>query len=191
MSRAALGGAIRHQSLTSANYMMTNAGSSGSGTGWGQGAQVDKSGNGNMTALGTSSTFTTNYTGILNQNGDDAVAYVWRGIEGFSKFGGYTGNANADGTFVYTGFSPAYVIIKRRDGVESFFAMDNKRIGFNVVEDIQQLNGSGADDTTNYDALDFLSNGFKLRLSDAGFNGSEQYIYMAWAENPFKYATAR
>jgi hypothetical protein len=191
MSRSALGGAIRHQSLTSANYMMTNAGSSGSGTGWGNSAQVDKSGNGNMTALGTSSTFTTNYTGILNQNGDDAVAYVWRGIEGFSKFGGYTGNGNADGPFVYTGFSPAYVIIKRRDGVESFFAMDNKRIGFNVVEDIQQLNGSGADDTTNYDALDFLSNGFKLRLSDAGFNGSEQYTYMAWAENPFQYATAR
>ena len=191
MSRSAIGGAIRHQSLTSANYMITNAASSGSGTGWGNSGQVDKSGNGNMTALGTSSTFTTNYTGILNQNGDDAVAYVWRGIEGFSKFGGYTGNANADGTFVYTGFSPAYVIIKRRDGVESFFAMDNKRIGFNVVEDIQQLNGSGADDTTNYDALDFLSNGFKLRLSDAGFNGSEQYIYMAWAENPFKYATAR
>ena len=191
MSRSAIGGAIRHQSLTSANYMMTNAASSGAGTGWGSGAQVDKSGNGNMTALGTSSTFTTNYTGILNQNGDDAVAYVWRGIEGFSKFGGYTGNGNADGPFVYTGFSPAYVIIKRRDGVESFFAMDNKRIGFNVVEDIQQLNGSGADDTTNYDALDFLSNGFKLRLSDAGFNGSEQYIYMAWAENPFKYATAR
>jgi len=191
MSRSAIGGAIRHQSLTSANYMMTNAGSSGSGTGWGQGAQVDKSGNGNMTALGTSSTFTTNYTGILNQNGDDAVAYVWRGIEGFSKFGGYTGNANADGTFVYTGFSPAYVIIKRRDGVESYFSMDNKRIGTNVVENVFQLNGAGAEYTTDYDALDFLSNGFKLRLSDAGFNGSEQYTYMAWAENPFKYATAR
>ena len=191
MSRSALGGAIRHQSLTSANYMMTNAGSSGGGTGWGNSAQIDKSGNGNMTALGTSSTFTTNYTGILNQNGDDAVAYVWRGIEGFSKFGGYTGNANADGTFVYTGFSPAYVIIKRRDGAESYFAMDNKRVGYNVVERVMQLNGGNPESTTDYDALDFLSNGFKLRLSDAGFNGSEQYIYMAWAENPFKYATAR
>ena len=191
MSRSAIGGAIRHQSLTSANYMMTNAGSSGAGTGWGSGAQVDKSGNGNMTALGTSSTFTTNYTGILNQNGDDAVAYVWRGIEGFSKFGGYTGNGNADGTFVYTGFSPAYVIIKRRDGTESYFAMDNKRVGYNVVERVMQLNGGNPESTTDYDALDFLSNGFKLRLSDAGFNGSEQYIYMAWAENPFKYATAR
>tara|TARA_R110002074_G_scaffold392171_3_gene577489 strand:- start:560 stop:3031 length:2472 start_codon:yes stop_codon:yes gene_type:complete len=191
MSRSALGGAIRHQSLTSANYMMTNAASSGAGTGWGSGAQVDKSGNGNMTALGTSSTFTTNYTGILNQNGDDAVAYVWRGIEGFSKFGGYTGNANADGTFVYTGFSPAYVIIKRRDGTESYFAMDNKRVGYNVVERVMQLNGGNPESTTDYDALDFLSNGFKLRLSDAGFNGSEQYTYMAWAENPFKYATAR
>jgi hypothetical protein len=191
MSRSAIGGAIRHQSLTSANYMMTNAASSGAGTGWGSGAQVDKSGNGNMTALGTSSTFTTNYTGILNQNGDDAVAYVWRGIEGFSKFGGYTGNANADGTFVYTGFSPAYVIIKRRDGTESYFAMDNKRVGYNVVERVMQLNGGNPESTTDYDALDFLSNGFKLRLSDAGFNGSEQYIYMAWAENPFKYATAR
>ena len=191
MSRSAIGGAIRHQSLTSANYMITNAASSGSGTGWGNSGQVDKSGNGNMTALGTSSTFTTNYTGILNQNGDDAVAYVWRGIEGFSKFGGYTGNGNADGPFVYTGFSPAYVIIKRRDGTESYFAMDNKRVGYNVVERVMQLNGGNPESTTDYDALDFLSNGFKLRLSDAGFNGSEQYIYMAWAENPFKYATAR
>ena len=119
------------------------------------------------------------------------ILYSFANIEGYCKTGVYTGNANSDGAFVYTGFSPAWLMIKRANGAESFFAMDNKRSTYNVVENIMQLNGPNGESTTDYDALDFLSNGFKLRLSDAGFNGSEQYTYMAWAENPFQYATAR
>jgi hypothetical protein len=69
--------------------------------------------------------------------------------------------------------------------------MDDKRDTYNVVEGVMQLNGGNPESTADYDVGDFLSNGFKLRISGVGFNGAEQYIYMAFAENPFKYATAR
>ena len=190
-SGAALGGGIRHKNLTNANYIMTNANSGGASSGWGQGAQINKSNNGNMTALGTSSTFTTNYTSLLNENNYTYVTYVWKGIEGFSSFGTYKGNGNADGTFVYTGFSPAYIIIKRRDAVESYMAVDNKRDPYNIVESVFQLNGDGGEYTTDYDVCDFLSNGFKIRNYDTPMNQATTYVYLAFAENPFKYATAR
>jgi hypothetical protein len=119
------------------------------------------------------------------------ILYSFANIEGYCKTGVYTGNANSDGAFVYTGFSPAWLMIKRANGAESFFAMDNKRSTYNVVENIMQLNGPNGESTTDYDALDFLSNGFKLRLSGVGFNGAEKYLYIAFAENPFQYATAR
>ena len=149
-------------------------------------------GNGNMTALGTSSTFTTNYTGVLNVNGDTYVAYVWRGIEGLSKFGSYEGNGNADGPFVYTGFRPAIVINKRIDGNGSYLIHDNSRNTFNVTDKIIAANDGGAEFSGSNDKIDMLSNGFKMRSSNAGINGNgNDYIYMAWAHNPFKYATAR
>ena len=188
------GGAIRHQNLTSANYIMSNNStmSGSSGDGWGTSAQGDKSGNGNMTALGTSTTFTTNYTGVLNVNGDTYVAYVWRGIEGLSKFGSYEGNGNADGPFVYTGFRPAIVINKRIDGNGSYLIHDNSRNTFNVTDKIIAANDGGAEFSGSNDKIDMLSNGFKMRSSNAGINGNgNDYIYMAWAHNPFKYATAR
>ena len=193
------GGAIRHQNLTSANYIMSNNNtmSGSSGDGWGTSAQGDKSGNGNMTALGTSSTFTTNYTGLLNENGNTYVAYVWRGIEGLSKFGSYEGNGSGtDGPFIHTGFKPALVIIKNADSNASFFLQDNARDLYNPTYHVLKPNVGNAEDayTDGTDYNDFLSNGFKVaRGGDAAnFNTNDKtYIYMAWAHNPFKYATAR
>jgi hypothetical protein len=193
------GGCIRHQGLTSANYIISNNNtmSGSSGDGWGKSAQGDKSGNGNMTALGTSSTFTTNYTGVLNVNGDTYVAYVWRGIEGLSKFGSYEGNGSGtDGPFIYTGFRPALVIIKNADSNASFFLQDNARDLYNPTYHVLKPNVGNAEEahTDGTDYNDFLSNGFKVaRGGDAAnFNTNDKtYIYMAWAHNPFKYATAR
>ena len=199
MRRTGAGGAIRHKDLTDANYIISNNDtmSGSSGTGWGKSAQGSKSGNGNMTALGTSSTFTTNYTGLLNENGATYVAYVWRGIEGFSKFGSYEGNGSGtDGPFIYTGFRPALVIIKNADANASFFLQDNARDPYNPVYHVLKPNVTNAEEayTDGTDYNDFLSNGFKVaRGGDAAnFNvNNNTYIYMAWAENPFKYATSR
>ena len=199
MRRTGAGGAIRHKDLTDANYIMSNQNtmSGSSGTGWGTSAQGSKSGNGNMTALGTSSTFTTNYTGLLNENGATYVAYVWRGIEGFSKFGSYEGNGDgSDGPFIYTGFRPALVIIKNADANASFFLQDNTRDPFNPVYHVLKPNVSNAEEayTDGTDYNDFLSNGFKVARGGNAQNfntNNNTYIYMAWAENPFKYATAR
>jgi hypothetical protein len=199
MRRTGAGGAIRHKDLTDANYIISNNDtmSGSSGTGWGKSAQGSKSNNGNMTALGTSSTFTTNYTGLLNENGSTYVAYVWKGIEGFSKFGSYEGNGSGtDGPFIYTGFRPALVIIKNADANTSFFLQDNARDPFNPVYHVLKPQNANAEEayTDGTDYNDFLSNGFKVaRGGNAqNFNTSNNtYIYMAWAENPFKYATSR
>ena len=193
MRRTGAGGAIRHKDLTDANYIMSNQDtmSGGSGTGWGTSGEGSKSGNGNMTALGTSSTFTTNYTGLLNENGNTYVTYVWRGIEGFSKFGSYVANGSStDNAFVYLGFRPAIIITKGTRYGDGYNIHDNATSPFNLADTVLQPNTSSAE-LSNYN-IDMLSNGFKVRDGDGdlGSNGVK-YIYMAWAENPFKYATAR
>ena len=120
----------------------------------------------------------------LNNSGTNYIAYCFAEKKGFSKFGSYTGNGNVDGTFVYTGFKPAFVMIKVTNGVDNWFIFDNRRStsGGNVVDDYLYPNLSNAEGGT--DILDFLSNGFKLRTTDGGQNGSSNYIYMAFAENP-------
>ena len=130
-------------------------------------------------------------SGFSNTASRDYIMYNFANIEGYCKTGIYTGNASTAGVFVNTGFRPAWLMIKRANGVESWFVMDDKRDTYNVVEGVMQLNGGNPESTADYDVGDFLSNGFKLRISGVGFNGAEQYIYMAFAENPFKYATAR
>ena len=117
-------------------------------------------------------------------SGDAMVAYIWAEKKGYSKFGSYTGNGNTDGTFIYLGFRPAWIMIKRTDGTNSWVIYDNKREGFNVDNDALQANGNNAEGTS--DDLDILSNGFKMRTSGVGENGSgNSYIYMAFAEAPF------
>jgi hypothetical protein len=130
-------------------------------------------------------------TGFDNCTGN-MVAYCFAEVAGYSKFGFYTGNGSSDGVFVFTGMRPAYIMIKSTDA-NGWIVMDSKRNTYNIANTILQPNTSGADstDSTNY-AVDFLSNGFKLRNSASYFNGSGvTLIYAAFAENPFKYSLAR
>jgi hypothetical protein len=117
------------------------------------------------------------------------IAYCFAEKKGFSKFGSYTGNGSTDGTFVYTGFKPAFVMAKRTDSTSGWGMYDNKREPFNVMDVRLLANTSGADDTSSDNNLDFLSNGFKWRTA-SGWNASASYIYMAFAENPFVTSTS-
>ena len=113
--------------------------------------------------------------------GNDYIAYCFAEKKSFSKFGSYTGNGNADGTFVYTGFKPAMVIYKRSDGVEGWMIQDNRRPGYNPMGGNLFPNNTNAEST---DArFDFLSNGFKARSANQNTNTST-HIYMAFAEEP-------
>jgi hypothetical protein len=137
----------------------------------------------------TSSVFSIGTADRVNTNGNNYIAYCFSEIKGYSKFGSYTGNGSADGTFVYTGFKPAFLIVKRyNDAGYDWLMYDNKRqVEFNVVDDFLKPNTTDAETTGNANqSLDFLSNGVKFRGSGASSNGSgASYIYMAFAENPF------
>ena len=112
------------------------------------------------------------------------IAYCFADVKGYSKFGSYTGNGNADGPFVYTGFKPAFLIIKQSSSARNWIMMDSKRSTFNVVNTYLKGNSSDAEETTTY--VDFLSGGFKCRDSDTGANASGgTYLYLAFAKSPF------
>jgi hypothetical protein len=137
----------------------------------------------------TSSVFSIGTQGDTNRSANTIIAYCFAEVKGFSKFGSYTGNGSADGTFVYTGFKPAFVITKRTDAGDGWIMFDNKRSPINIVDKNVQANSSAVEVTFGY--LDFLSNGFKLRMTGASANGSgASYIYMAFAENPFVTSTS-
>jgi len=114
------------------------------------------------------------------------IAYCFAEKKGFSKFGSYTGNGSTDGTFVYTGFKPAWVITKRTDSPSDWVILDNKRNSFNVVD--KKLESSNSDADTTQTACDFLSNGIKLKDTTTSYLGTNisggTYIYMAFAESP-------
>ena len=132
----------------------------------------------------TSSVFSVGNGNTTNASSNNMIAYCFSEVKSFSKFGSYVGNGNTDGTFVHTGFKPAWVMIKRTDGTNSWVIYDNKREGYNVDNDALQANGNNAEGTS--DDIDLLSNGFKMRTSGVGENGSaNSYIYMAFAESPF------
>jgi hypothetical protein len=130
----------------------------------------------------TSTLITLGVGGSNNLSSQTYMLYAWTDIQGFSKFGMYEGNGNADGTFVYLGFRPALVIIKSSDSTSSWQMFDNKREGYNVDNDALVAEATTAEVTTDY--IDLLSNGFKVRTtSDPGV--AETYIYAAFAEAPF------
>jgi hypothetical protein len=140
----------------------------------------------------TSSVFSLGTANNTNQSGDSHVAYCFTDIDGFSKAGSYVGNGSSDGTFIYTGFRPAWVVVKRYDSSNNWNSHDNKRGPYNVNDWRLYLNLSSAEDSGGSYGVDFLSNGFKVRTSEAGWNASGgTYIYLAFAEQPFKYANAR
>ena len=120
------------------------------------------------------------------------VAYCFAPIEGYSAFGGYTGNGSTDGPFVYTGFRPAFVITKRTNSTSNWPIHDDKRSPYNVTEATLYANAADAEVNPSTEDVDFLSNGFKMRGTTTARNSSgSSYIYMAFAENPFKNALAR
>jgi hypothetical protein len=136
----------------------------------------------------TSSVFYIGTSGDVNTNSGTYIAYCFADIKGFSKFGSYTGNGSTDGTFVYTGFKPAFLLTKRTDGVDSWVLYDNKRNTFNVEDKYLLPNLSNSEDT--FIMYDFVSNGFKLRTTGSQNTSGWNLIYMAFAENPFVSATA-
>ena len=132
----------------------------------------------------TTSVFTVGDADAVNKNTYTYVTYLWRSVQGFSKIGSYTGNGNADGTFIYTGFRPAWVFIKKTSGSDNWILVDNKRDGYNGSVEPIYINLANAEATA--EPMDLLSNGFKMLRTDGGENASgATYIYMAFAEQPF------
>ena len=139
----------------------------------------------------TSSVFTLGtWSGMNTSTPSTIVAYCFNSVEGYSKFGSYKGNGVADGTFVFTGFRPAWVMTKRSSAARNWIIYDNKRGPFNEVDNFLEADTSNAEDPK--DMIDFTANGFKLRDSDTDVNSSgDTYIYLAFAESPFKNSRAR
>jgi hypothetical protein len=141
----------------------------------------------------TSSVFSVGVNGAnaVNGDGNSIIAYCFAEVKGYSKFSSYIGNGNANGTFVYTGFKPSFVLMKNTaDGGANWQMFDNKRDVDNVANHrlFPSLNNAENSDTNNN--IDIVSNGFKMRTSngDTNANGST-FIYMAFAENPFVTST--
>jgi hypothetical protein len=121
---------------------------------------------------------------------DTFVYYCFTNIEGYIKAGTYVGNANADGTFVYTGFKPAFFMCKPIV-TGNWRIQDIKRSPYNVADETLFPNHSNAEQSNSSDSIDILSNGVKMRASDSDYNQATTFVYLAMAHNPFKYATAR
>ena len=132
----------------------------------------------------TSSVFTIGTGGTPNNSGDNYIAYCFADVKGFSKFGSYVGNGETpNGTFVYTGFKPAFVMGKATSGTENWFMNDNKRLGYNDKNYRLYPNLSNSEATDSN--MEILSNGFKLNTANGNSNGvGKTYIYMAFAAEP-------
>jgi hypothetical protein len=170
-----------HTGLTSWAYAITfNA----------AGAQYSAAGDWNSTAP-TSTVFSLGNDADVNTSGGTYVAYCFAEIAGYSAFGSYAGNGSADGPFVFCGFRPAFVLVKKSDsGSESWVIVDTTRNTSNVMNSLLRPNIFDAESTATW--IDALSNGFKCRETYTGLNASGgTYIYMAFAQNPFKYSLAR
>ena len=156
-----------------ANYVILNGNNASAGT---SGALVDAV---------SSSTISVDDNAYVNENTSTYIGYLWRSVQGFSAMGSYTGNGNADGTFVYTGFRPVYVMRKvATGGTGSWCPYDSAREPANVMDQELFLEDTAAEGS--FTQMDILSNGFKMRTTSSAGNGSGQtYIYMAFAEAPF------
>ena len=121
----------------------------------------------------------------VNTSSKNYIAYCFAEKKGYSKFGTYTGNGNSNGTFIYTGFKPSWILIKQTSGtnLQSWWMIDAKRDPYNVCDENLRANGNAAA-SESYDMLDIVSNGFKTRWSDTAINGSGvSYIYMAFGQS--------
>lgn len=150
---------------------------------------TDSKGTTTANAVGVPNSSTV-YVDVRNYSGQETIAYCFAPVDGYSSFGSYTGNGSADGPFVYTDVLPRWVMIKRTDLTGNWTIIDTAREGYNVDNDPLYPNLSDAEGTT--DLADILSNGFKLRTTDASVNASAgTYIYACFGANPFAYSRSR
>lgn len=151
-------------------------------------------GNNNSVKAVSASTYTLGTDGHINLSNGQFMVWVFHSVDGFSTFGSYRGNGNSDGTFIYTGFRPAYFVLKGLNGGRDWRVYDQLRNNpYNPQRNDLLLNENQADGTPPWgDSIDILSNGIKIRGGDSRTNGNnENYVYWAFAEQPFKYANAR
>jgi hypothetical protein len=147
--------------------------------------------------LPTSTVFSLGSSGGVNEASSTLVAYCFSEVAGYSRFGSYTGNGSADGTFVHLGFRPRYVMIKRTDSSNWWLIWDSARNTFNANPQnylqAESSNGENNNGASPFIPLDALSNGFKIRDAGPGVVNASggSFIFMAFAENPFKYSLAR
>ena len=173
--------AVYHKNLTDAGYVLSLNTTD---------AQADSGTNRWNHTDPTSSVFSVGSGQQTNQNTNNMVAYCFAEKQGYSKFGSYTGNGNANGPFVYTGFKPAFVMIKRSDSSSNWTIWDSKRDPFNYGERTLFPNGNSAEESGNVnEKWDLLSNGFKFRSNGRNTVSGGTYMYMAFAENPFVTST--
>ena len=138
----------------------------------------------------TTSVFSVGTDNGVNQSGEKYIAYIFAEKKGYSKFGSYTGNGNADGPMIFTGFSPSFVMTKNTETASQWTMWDNKRSAFNLTDKVLYANGSNAEATATTESVDFTAQGFKIRGSNSGINTSgEKYIYMSFASSPFTTST--
>ena len=139
----------------------------------------------------TSSVFTIGTHDGVNQNTQNYIAYLWAEVDGFSKFGSYTGNGSTDGPFIWCGFRPAFVMFKKTSSTSNWEIRDSARSLNNPANKDLYTDGTFAESSATDREVDLLSNGFKHRNDKASLNSSADYIFMAFAESPFKTARAR
>ena len=152
------------------------------------GAAATSSGEWNNTAP-TNTVFTIGNQGRVNTNNAAYIMYCFHNVEGYCKVGQYTGNGQSDGPMVYCGFRPAWILIRRTASGSDWCIYDSKRLGYNVDNNLQRI-AAGSEQTD--DDIDLYSNGFKFRRGSTNFNGNgNDHVFIAFAEQPFKYANAR
>jgi hypothetical protein len=143
--------------------------------------------------LPTSTVFTLDTDTNCNESGADHIAYAFHSVDGYSKVGTYTGNGSTDGTFVHCGFRPAYVMVKCTSSSGDHWSVhDSVRDSYNAADKQLHPNLSNAESTSGEDELDFCSTGLKFRTTSVNWNrNGSTYIFLAFAEHPFKYTNAR
>ena len=140
----------------------------------------------------TQDVFSVGDTSYANATGNSHIAYCWAPIAGYSSFGSYTGNASATGPFIYTGFDTKWLMIKRTDATKGWMMIDSTRNPNNLVRGTLYPHANYAEHTGTGHGIDLLSNGFKIREDNDRHNASGgEYVYMAFAEHPFKVSRAR
>jgi hypothetical protein len=168
--------AVYHSSLGATKYLTlnTNAAAATNSNRWNDTEPTDT-----LIGLGTND----------NTNGSSTyLCYAWHSVEGSSKFGKYTGNGNADGPFIYTGFRPRMLFFKRIDAGHNWITFDTATVTSNANDEYANWDLGTASAQGASDKIDFLSNGFKLRSTGSSFNNSgSDFVYGAWGDVPFKY----